>query len=279
MPTLTMTKGLPASGKTTWAKQQKAKRVNKDDLRAMIDNGVWSKYNEKDILGIRDYIIARYLEKNYDVVVDDTNLAPKHEESLRALAFDLNAKFEIKDFTGVPLEECIKRDQKRPNYVGEKVIKTMYNSFLAKKANVAQYLPDPNLPKAIICDIDGTLAHMSDRSPYDWSRVGEDTLDKAVASILDGVAGDVEIILVSGRDESCRKTTQEWLEWNTVSYDHLYMRPEADNRKDVVIKQEIFDEHIRDRYNVLYVLDDRNQVVEMWRNMGLKVLQVADGDF
>ena len=137
MPTLTMTKGLPASGKTTWAKQQKAKRVNKDDLRAMIDDSVWSKQNEQEILEIRDSIITRFLNKNYDVIVDDTNLAPKHEEALRACAFECQAKFEIKDFTDVSLSTCLKRDSERANSVGEKVIKTMYNSFIKKKGHVA----------------------------------------------------------------------------------------------------------------------------------------------
>jgi len=88
-------------------------------------------------------------------------------------------------------------------------------------------LPKP--PRAIICDIDGTLAHIGERSPYDWHRVGEDTLDQVVIDILRHF-NDRVIILVSGRDESCRNETQQWLSDNKVPFQHLYMRPEKDNK-------------------------------------------------
>lgn len=280
MSKLIMTKGLPASGKTTWAKQQNAKRVNKDDLRAMVDNSVWSKENEKYILHWRDEIIKDCLGGLNDVICDDTNLAPKHEIQLRAIAEAYKADFEVKDFTHVPVEECIKRDQKRQNYVGEKVIRKMYNQFL--KPEPVKYVPPVGRPTAVLCDIDGTLAHMTTRKgrPYDWHRVGEDALDEVVAEILEGLQVDVEVILVSGRDAVCRPETEKWLEENGVEYDELLMRSENDNRKDTVIKKEIFNKYIKDNYKVLFVLDDRDQVVNMWRNeLGLKVLQVAEGDF
>lgn len=57
------------------------------------------------------------------------------------------------------------------------------------------------------------------------------------------------------------------------------MRPEGDIRKDSIVKREIFENYIRDYYNIQFVLDDRNQVVEMWRSLGLKCLQVQEGDF
>lgn len=134
------------------------------------------------------------------------------------------------------------------------------------------------LPRALICDIDGTLAHMGERSPYDWHRVSEDTVDQIVIDILRHF-DDRVIILVSGRDESCRDITQQWLSDNRVPFQHLYMRPANDNRKDTIIKQELYDNYIKDKFNVQFVLDDRNQVVDMWRQNGLKCLQVAEGDF
>ena len=57
------------------------------------------------------------------------------------------------------------------------------------------------------------------------------------------------------------------------------MRKTGDNRKDAIVKREIYETHIKDKYQVDYVLYDRNQVVEMWRSLGLTCLQVADGDF
>ena len=77
----------------------------------------------------------------------------------------------------------------------------------------------------------------------------------------------------------CRAETEKWLEDKEVEYVALFMRPEGDHRKDNIVKEEIFNNHIRNKYNVIFVLDDRNQVVEMWRSLGLKCLQVADGDF
>ncbi len=140
---------------------------------------------------------------------------------------------------------------------------------------------DSNLPDAIICDIDGTLAHnVSGRSPYDWKRVGEDALDHIIQNILSIYCdANYEIILLSGRDEVCRPETEEWLKKHIIGYDFLYMRPKGNNEKDSIIKERIYREHIEGKYNVLFVLDDRKQVVDMWRSLGLKCLQVQPGDF
>lgn len=134
---------------------------------------------------------------------------------------------------------------------------------------------------AIICDIDGTLAHMSGRSPYDWARVGEDSSDRNVAEVVRRLnTSGLWIILFSGRDSSCRRETEDWLRANNIPYDDLYMRPQGDNRKDSIIKRELFEKWVEGIYDVLCVLDDRNQVVDMWRNeLGLTCLQVAPGDF
>ena len=293
---LIMTKGLPASGKSTWAKEQKAKRVNKDDLRAMIDNSVWSKSNEKDILGVRDAIIRHYLARGHDVIVDDTNLDPKHEAALIDMADGFQCQFEIKDFTDVTLSTCLKRDSERANAVGEKVIKSMYNTFLKKKGHVAQYVKPPfkeGFPHCIIVDIDGTLAHIDDRSPYDYTKVSTDIVDENVRDVVWRYAGrniqeeipDTYIVIVSGRDSTCKPETEAWLKANQIPYDEIFMRDETivdekGNRiNDAIIKRDIYKEWIEPRYNVRFVLDDRDRVVKMWREEGLKVLQVAEGDF
>jgi predicted kinase len=290
MPTLTMTKGLPASGKTTWARKQNAKRVNKDDLRAMIDNGKWSKANEKNILAARDNLVAQFLRSGYDVIVDDTNLAPKHEEDLRQAAELFGAEFEVKDFTDVSLSTCLKRDSERANSVGEKVIRDMYKTFLKPKGIVAQYNPPPyneDLPTCIIVDIDGTVAHGTGRSPYDYSLVRTDVADETIREIVRRYAGrnpmeeipDTYIVIVSGREDSCKSETVNWLENNGIPFDELHMRKSGDRRDDRIVKKEIYDEWIKNRYNVRFVLDDRDRVVTMWREIGLKCLQVEPGAF
>lgn len=274
-------RGLPASGKSTYSKELVSKnhnwvRVNKDDLRAMMNGGVFSGKLEKHIVRTERELVENALKLGKNVIVDDTNFNPNHEIFFRALAYQYSAEVEVK-FFDIPLEMCIDRDNKRPNGVGETVIRRMYDQYLKPKPAV--YERDESLPKAIICDIDGTLAHMKDRSPFDWSRVGEDEVDPIIKNLLNAVKDKYVIILVSGRDEVCREKTEKWLRGNDITYGMLLMRPEGDIRKDSIVKREIFENYIRDYYNIQFVLDDRNQVVEMWRSLGLKCLQVQEGDF
>lgn len=275
-----LTRGLPASGKSTWAKHEidfnpgMYKRVNKDDLRMMLDNNNWRKSNEKFVLKVRDMLILAALEEGKHVIVDDTNLHPKHEINIKQLVKG-KAKVTIKDFTDVSFKTCIDRDLRRPNSVGEKVIMDMYNQFL--KPEPVVYEEDESLPSAMIVDIDGTLAMMNNRSPFDWKNVGEDKLNCAVNGLINDTYSNV--ILLSGRDSICRDETEKWLFDNSVIYGKLYMRAEGDNRKDTIVKKELFENHIRGKYNVTAVLDDRNCMVELWRSMGLTCFQVADGDF
>jgi hypothetical protein len=142
-----------------------------------------------------------------------------------------------------------------------------------------EFLPviqDPSLPRAIICDIDGTLAHMNGRSPYDYSKVSEDMVDETIRGITDLYNNFV--ILVSGRPDSCRDDTEDWLENNGVQYTSLHMRKTGDNRNDTIVKREILDELIKEYY-IEFALDDRDRVVKMFRESGIKCLQVAEGNF
>lgn len=282
MKRIILTKGLPASGKTTYAKKLLKegagayKRVNKDDLRAMLDDGKWSGSNERFVLAVRDMIIREALKSGKHVIVDDTNLNPIHETHIQEM-FKAEAMVEIADFTDVPVEECIERDRKRTvGHVGEKVIKDMYKKYLKPDNKVPV---DHALPPAIICDIDGTLAIMDGRSPFEWLRVKEDKVNRVIKDLLARFDEVTTIIMVSGRDSVCRELTTQWLEENGIRFNALYMREQYDARKDSIVKREIFDNHIRGKFNVKFVLDDRNQVVEMWRDLGLTCLQVAEGDF
>ena len=136
--------------------------------------------------------------------------------------------------------------------------------------------------KTIICDIDGTLAHMVDRSPYDPTKYHTDYVDEAIVYIVQKYHADgFQIVICSGRDDTYMDVTEAWLQSNEVPYHEIFMRKAGDKRNDAIVKQEIWENDIRGsgRFDVFFVLDDRNRVVEMWREQGLKVLQVAEGDF
>lgn len=272
-------RGLPGSGKTTWAKWKQGekgyKRVNKDDLRAMLDDGKWSKSNESFVIEVRDLIVSHTLASGKSIIVDDTNFNEKHEKNIRDIADVIGADVEVKTFD-TPIEECIARDAKREKPVGEVVIRDMAQKYHFTE----KYHNDQTLPQIVICDIDGTIAEMSERSPFDWERVGEDLPKQSVIDVVKMVATGKKLLFLSGRDGSCADKTAEWL--NKYFYDmpwHLSMRKAGDMRKDSVVKKELFDKEVRDRYHVLCVFDDRDQVVKLWRDMGLQCFQVADGNF
>jgi len=276
-------KGLPASGKSTYAfklidkNPGKYKRVNKDDLRAMLDNGKWSKSNEKLVLKIRDLIILESLESGFHVIVDDTNLHPKHETHIKQLVKG-KAKVVVKDFTDVDINVCIERDLKRNRSVGERVIRRMYKQFIKTDKKLIQ---NKTLPPAIICDLDGTLALLNGRNPYDASTCIDDEVNIPIKDIITHFhKNGYSIIFVTGRDGKYYNHTLDFLHKKIgVANFHLFSRGVDDNRKDSIVKEEIFMNYIYNRYYVHFVLDDRNQVVEMWRDLGLTCLQVADGDF
>jgi len=273
---LLMLKGLPASGKSTYARELVKDgwvRTNKDELREIMHGGKWSGGNEKAVIAIRDAIIADALGRGRSVVVDDTNFHPSHEQRLREIAQTFQAAFEIKEFV-IDVDTCIERDLKRPNSVGERVIRRMWRESVAP---VQERLVGEG-PKAVIFDIDGTLARMHARNPFDWAKVGNDLLNGEVAQLLALFReGGYSILVFSGRDAVCRSQTEEWLEVHHVRYEELHMRPEGDNRKDVEIKREMYG-RLCDRYDIRYAVDDRPQVCRLWHELGLCLLKVGDPD-
>lgn len=311
MATLFITRGLPASGKSTWARKQLASRelgsiarLNRDDLRRM---GLDPEYRrpvyhaERRISTIRDAALGALLAAGCDVIVDDTNLRAKYVRELLAIASKADADVKCVDFLDVPLDECIRRDAERSGaeQVGEEVIRKMHGQFLAQlnggpmpipevtaaaAPQARPYSPIPGMPKAVLCDLDGTLA-LLDRSPYDETKVITDRPNKAVIETLRALidAGHIPVFM-SGRTEACRADTATWLIEHVCPEmvrcpPELHMRAAGDTRPDHVVKLELFDARVRDRWDVRLVLDDRDSVVALWRSMGLTCLQVAPGAF
>ena len=302
MRELVITRGLPASGKTTWAKlwvsadeEPGARvRVNRDDLRQMLfgEAGVLTYAQEERVTQAQIGIVEAVLKGRggASVIVDDTNLRLKHARAWADLAQRLSVDFRVVDFIDVPLDELISRDAGRERSVGEQVIRDMYMRFLHKQVlpevvastatSAEPYEPNENLPMAWIVDMDGTLARMNGRSPYDLTRVSEDEPVEAVIDIVSALHfGGFAIVVASGREDTCREATEEWLDRYGVPWDDLVMRKAGDHRNDAIVKRELLFEEIAPSWNVRGTIDDRNRVVEMWRELGLTCAQVAPGDF
>ncbi|UUU38555.1 AAA family ATPase [Streptomyces sp. NBC_00162] len=310
LPVVHVMTGLPASGKTTAARALQARsggrmrRVNLDDLRRMLDlpdpERGRSYAHEQTVLAVQDAAVRAAVDGGFDVVVDNTHLTKHIPKRLKAAVGGL-ATFVVHDFTDVPLEECLRRDAAREDQVGEEIIRILADKHQkARKGGwrltaewlngtsgetavppVREYVADPALPAAVMCDIDGTLALIGDRGPYDFSRCELDRLNEPVRHALDAFRradGDV-IVLLSGRSEEHRPQTESWLARHRVPYDELWMRAAGDTRRDDVVKAELFDAHVRHRYAVRVSLDDRDRVVAVWRRMGLPTWQVNYGDF
>ncbi len=293
--------GIPASGKSTFARELlkkepgRWKRVNRDSLRAMMDENVWSPENEKLVQEAKRWIVKRALNKGYNVILDDTNLSARHYNEACKIAKEVGDVTVIHKFFHISLKEAIKRDANRARSVTPPVIGKFYKEYARKgsfkQQDPAYYPPlnqvvpkveyDPDLEDCVVCDIDGTVALHVARTPFEFEKCDTDAPNPSVVGlmhILDKANGPA-LIFVSGREDSVRDKTEAWLDKHKLYHNGLYMRKTGDNRKDYVVKKEIYEDHIKGRYNVLFALDDRNQVVKFWREQGLTCLQVAEGDF
>ena len=277
--------GVPASGKTTWAKEFMLShlgwvRVNRDDIRSTM-SGSWSPEQEQHVKDIEDFIITSSLNNGKSVIVDDTNLKPDTIEHLRELADIYECELEFKEFK-VDFRTALERDRQRTHSVGEKVLRDFFLKYCPEEMEDKRYMKVFDLGKktCIICDLDGTLALNTGRDWFDYEKVITDKLDWRINQLLNDLYYNYDIIFVTGRDEECREVTEQWI--NNVAgikeY-QLIMRPHGDKRSDQVVKKELYEKYIEPNYNVSCVFEDRNKVVEMWRELGLLCLQVCEGNY
>lgn len=303
MSKIVLTRGLPASGKSTFAKEWVAEapsqriRVNRDGIR-------WTQgafpfgtpEQEQMVTIIEEGIVLAAIKAGKDVIIDATNLNPQYTRKWFKLA-RLNGvrEVEIIDFE-VPIAELIERDASREKSVGQGVIAKLAKRWKIDDDGKLPKAPkwgsggwpdltpaaewSPHLPSAIIVDTDGTLAnHEGIRSPYDASRYHLDTLHSNVARAIWSMEQTHDVIAVSGRDAKYADVTRRW--WKQVAAivpTEMHFRPEGDTRPDDVIKAEIYEKHIRGKYNVVGVFDDRGRVLRMWRAKGLTTFAVGDTD-
>lgn len=302
-PTLYVTRGFPASGKTTWAEElctsTATVNINRDDIRRQLGFGQHGTDAQEDgVTGVQVALLDAAVDDGADIVLSDMNLRPRRLRPLLTRAVEAGYTVVVKDFRP-ELHELLRRNAAREDArrVPEDLIRNLWARFPYRRWMSADelvaaatgtatqtYAPLDNprdLPHCVLVDIDGTLAHHDGlRSPYDWSRVGQDRVDESVRdAVRDIAAAGVTVIVMSGRDAVCREQTVGWLTGHGVPFDELHMRPEGDQRPDWVVKDGLLREHVAGRYHVRYCLDDRDQVVDHYRTLGLKVFQVQPGNF
>lgn len=312
MAHLTAMIGIPGSGKTTKAKELAKKSGNTvilcmDDIRDQLFGGLleykFSRQKEKLVKSTQIAMAEAALAAGQNIIIADTNINMNTLNMWKEWAKDNNMSFSKHDMFkeyrkenkkhedeksldglfAMYLKRCKQWNIKRLHSVPEDVIEMMFEKYKREHMGhrIRQHLWVEGLPKAVIFDIDGTLAHMDDmRGPFDWKKVGVDRVDEQVRELaLMYAAAGYTIIVMSGRDGVCRNETLTWLQDNHIPFDHLFMRAEGDQRNDAIVKEELFFDNVQDKFNVHVCVDDRDRVVLRWREMGIKCFQVEPGAF
>lgn len=305
---LIICRGYSGSGKSTWSKKYQADHpeerviVTERDMIRRDQLGYTHKtktdrVTEQMVTTIQQGIVRAGLADGRTLVVSDTNLVLRFACEWAALAQEVGAEFHVVDFY-VDKYICLAQNERRPlaeqvpaSVIHEQAQRWPYQQWqeVAPKPRThddppARFEPDESLPPAIIVDLDGTLCIKGDRDIYDASLCHLDTLDETVNNIVEWAWNAYDIIFMSGRGEEHRAQTEAWLEANGWSLSLTgvhgpFMRPEGDRRPDFKVKADLFEEHVRGRFNVKFALDDRDQIVALWRGMGIKTLQVDFGNF
>lgn len=311
--TVIFTVGVPGSGKSFWAKKYSRLHndfviVERDMCRHTIQSSqgiqtlencvVWPKWNFKvenakdDPVGtLQRELITNAINSGKNIIISDTNISTKTIDTLVKfiLSVTKDVLFVVKIFD-TPLEKCIKNDMARPYPVGQRVIYTMWqrlqrlkievDDFYIKNQVIQKVPLDQLLNKAVIVDIDGTIAnHICVRSPYEWSKVYSDTPIETVVNIVRLLkSSGWNVVIMSGRDGVCENDTRLWLQnVAQIDYDGFYMRAPNDQRSDVIVKYELYQRAINDGFtSIRLCIDDRNRVCNLWRSLGLEVLQCGD---
>ena len=297
-----LTRGIPGSGKSTWAKAWVAEspetriRLNWDDIRNML-GPYWvpSREHINKVMLWCAVNTAAYCDKPYDMVIDNMNLNPKswkeveewietYNASSHATGMNVQYVLEFKDFF-TPVEECIRRDAMRTNPIGEKTIKDIwrkYRHFIQTQA-VERYVNnlrphDPNKPDCIVIDMDSTMCFNTNGRPW----YGEGSTEAMINDIPnEGVVNLVKsqgypVVVCTGRNQDQLRVTEQWLNKHGVYPEMMFFRANNDFRTGVEVKSELMEEILK-IYNVVAVFEDCEPIVAKFREMGLTVLQPNKG--
>lgn len=282
--------GPPAAGKSTYAREFiKGKTdwviVNRDSIREGRGD-YWVPSQEDYISDLEEFSVRAAIKREYNVIIDATNLNPKTQEKWRNIAEETKSSIEFKEFY-IPFKEALERDSKRERSVGRKVLINFYRKYYPDryfdemKDNRFILNQDWTLPSCIICDLDGTISLHNGRSAFDYSKICTDKPNEPLVNLLKILNNEIDVIFFSGREgtKECREETENWLNSHVCIPHKLYMRSEKDYRSDEIIKEELYNKYIKDKYYCIAIFDDRDRVVKKWRELGLLCCQVYYGDF
>lgn len=289
-----VTVGVSASGKSSLAKKMMEEGkvqgiVERDVIRRNLFNfQQWSEYKfsrekESQVSDVHRAMIEGFASLGgCNIIVSDTNLNESHRNTLITFLESTGFEVEVID-CDVTWEEACRRDEQRKFSVGRKVLYRQWQQWVEYKKLKGDWYycqPSTSSPNAVVFDIDGTVAHMHNRGPFDWDKVGDDLPKYAVVQLAQFYHKlGLHVIFLSGRDGVCYRETRKWITNNIFpngDYE-LFMRAEGDSRKDSIVKLELFKNNIADNYYVTSLFDDRPQVVNMWYDIGIpNVFAVGD---
>jgi hypothetical protein len=259
----------------------------------------WVPNREKVVTATYNTVLAYSMEKGYNIVVDNMNLNPKTCAELEKMVKDFNENYtydwkyevEYKDFF-IPVDECIRRDAMRPNPIGEKVIKATwrrYRDFIIQEDIKSMLKKSPKHVDGgrpvILVDMDATLCLNTTGRPYFGEGAAEGMLDdiaiEGTCMLVRRMYEKCKVFIVTGREGTPEiiAATKKWLAKHDVVVDELFFRPVKDYSPGADCKKKIYEDNIKGKYNVQFVLEDNYKCVKMWREQGLVCLQPNEGKF
>lgn len=311
---LILCRGIQGSGKSTWAKKWAEEdpdnrvRFNNNDIRNMLGK-YWVPSREGIVKVMKDTFAKASMLAGKNIVIDNMNLNPKEVEYWRDLieynndyytgvrgefpsTYKANYFYELefKNFF-ISVDECIRRDAMRSNPIGEKVIKDTwkrYRSFILqeqiKQLKERKLEQDSTKTAAIVVDMDATLCLNITGRPFYGEGAAEGMVnDEPITEVCDMIrtlhrSGEYSLIVLSGREDTpeIREATETWLHNHDLWPTEVLLRSIGDYSKGEICKKKLI-EHVLKSYNVKLIIDDNNRCVQMYRDMGLTVLQPNEG--
>lgn len=298
---LTMLVGPPGSGKSTLAKSL----IYNDG-----DHGAATVYVNQDSQGPNEhkdiFINAVYAGKN--IIVDRMNFNVQQRKTYIEIAKlkGYHIKVIIKCESSAT---CLERMLKRENHEtikNEKNARSALQTFMTKYEpptkeegidEIVRMYPEGLKSKCIVVDLDGTLCNVEHRRHFvrdlpegqkkNWAGfcdgIANDTVNTWCLDIVRKFANTHEIVYCSGRSDNHRKVTVDWLTKHTGMSEYmdysLFMRHRSDSRQDYTVKEILLDFEILTRFTPEFMIDDRKQIVDMWRRRGFVCLHCDEGDF